>query len=80
MKTLIKSLILACFLMIVPLLSNIALADGPPAPPGSHDAGGNTPPAGNGAPIDGGLSILLTLATGFGIKKIYDLRKNQQKD
>jgi hypothetical protein len=32
-------------------------------------------PVGGGAPIGGGLIILLSLAIGYGSKKIYDARK-----
>ena len=39
---------------------------------GGGSAGG---PAGGGAPIGGGLLILLSLAIGYGTKKIYDRRK-----
>ena len=35
--------------------------------------GGN--PVGGGAPIGGGLLIMLSLAIGYGSKKIYDARK-----
>jgi hypothetical protein len=33
----------------------------------------------NAAPIDGGLGILLVLATGFGIRKVYNAKKNKQE-
>ena len=37
--------------------------------------GAGSAPLGGGAPIGGGLLILLSLAVGYGTKKIYDIRK-----
>lgn len=42
--------------------------DPPPPPGGGHGSGNNQPPA--GAPIDGGLGILLLLGTAFGCVRI----------
>ena len=47
--------------------------DAPPPPPGGHGGGGNP----QGAPMDGGLSILLALSAGYGAKKLYTYRKKQ---
>ena len=50
--------------------------DNPPPPPGGgHGGGGNT----QGAPIDGGLSILLALGAAYGARKIYEARKEKDK-
>jgi hypothetical protein len=38
---------------------------------------GNTPV---GAPIDGGMSILLILGAGYGIRKIYGMKKKEKED
>ncbi len=47
----------------------------PPHPNGgSGPIGGNTP-VGGGAPISGGLIILLSLAAGYGTKKVYQMRE-----
>jgi len=64
---------LALFLAL-PLIN---LADGPPPPPG----GGGGPGGGGvpvGAPIDGGIGILLALGACYGGWKIYDTRKKQK--
>ncbi|MBL7105940.1 MAG: hypothetical protein ISS18_16565, partial [Bacteroidales bacterium] len=37
--------------------------------------GAGAAPVGGGAPIGGGLLIMLSLAIGYGTKKIYDARK-----
>ena len=45
--------------------------------PGDNTIGGGagSAPAGGGAPIGGGLLIMLSLAIGYGTKKLVDLRK-----
>jgi len=43
----------------------------PPVVPGDHGHAGDVPV---GAPIDGGLSILLVLGAGYGAKKLHTLR------
>ena len=49
--------------------------DNPPPPPGGgHGTGGN-----QGAPIDGGLGILLVLGAGYGAKKLYKARKDKNE-
>ena len=48
----------------------------PPLPPANHGNDGNS----RGAPIDGGLGILLALGAAYGGKKVYHLWKDQQKD
>lgn len=46
-----------------------------------QNGNGSTPNAGpvHGAPIDGGLSILLALGLGYGAKKLYDTRKQLEE-
>jgi hypothetical protein len=43
----------------------------PDYPPGTHGAETDQP----GAPIDGGLSILLLMGAAYGAKKVYILKK-----
>ena len=68
-------LILVLFsIMALPLLS---LSDVPPPPNGTGGGGpggGGTPV---GAPIDGGMGILLALGLAYGGKKLYDMRKDK---
>ncbi len=54
----------------------------PPPPPTSGGGSGTGGTSGQrtGAPIGGGLFILLGLATAYGGKKIYDLRKEKLED
>lgn len=73
MKTTLKKLmVLGAFVLI----SGVAL--GQPPVPGEQGGSGNSP-AGGGAPLVGGLGILLALAAGYGAKKVYDARKDLRK-
>ncbi|MEZ5082114.1 MAG: hypothetical protein R2750_01475 [Bacteroidales bacterium] len=59
------------FVILVPV---ILTAQPMPWDPGvGGGEGGN--PVGGGAPIGGGLLIMLSLAIGYGTKKIYELSK-----
>jgi len=74
MKQLIKILaipfFLMCFVYPVDLFSQE-----PPPPPGGH--GSNTNEGPSGAPIDGGLGILLALGASYGACKLYKIRKKK---
>ena len=69
-----KKAIQIIVLLLVVLVPVILTAQPHPADPtiGGGTGGG---PVGGGAPIGGGLLILLSLAIGYGTKKIYDARK-----
>ena len=80
-KLIIKFSIIAC-LMFLPTLSSNLFAQAPPKPPSSDGGttvihGASTDQA--GAPIDGGLSILLLLGSAYGGVKRYLLRKKEKK-
>jgi hypothetical protein len=48
----------------------------PPKPPSDPTSGGNQNPAGpTGSPIEPGTGILLILAAGYSLKKVYEVRK-----
>ncbi|MBM3404867.1 MAG: hypothetical protein FJY10_08255 [Bacteroidetes bacterium] len=74
MRTAIRKIILTTLLIASPVFINTLLADGPTAPPTNPGTGDQ--PIG-GAPIDGGLSILLALGAGYGAKKFYLTRKRK---
>ncbi|MCX6231633.1 MAG: hypothetical protein NTZ33_08815 [Bacteroidetes bacterium] len=65
-----KNILVIAIITLAPLLTNAQ-----PLPPSGagHGTGQNQP--GNGAPLDGGLSILILLGAAFGSKKIYSLKK-----
>ena len=67
-----KFLTITAFLMICvfPIL-----AQAPPAPPSSASNGGTNGPVGGSAPIGNGLVLLITLAAGYGGKKVFDVSK-----
>ena len=69
----LKTVLLTLSLLLV--LTFTASADVPPPPGGS----GGTGPGGSdlpvGAPIDGGLSLLLILGAAYGSKKAMNFRK-----
>ena len=78
MKTLRKLLLTLGFLFISMFMFN-AIADNPldsppPPPGGGHGGGGNQ----QGAPIDGGLGILMALGAGYGSFKLYKSRKAEK--
>jgi len=50
-----------------------------PPPPDNHGESDNQP-AGNGAPIGGGMFILIGLGTAYGGKKYYDYRKRLKNE
>jgi hypothetical protein len=74
-KVIIKLFIV--FTIIVQAPSNLFAQDVPPPPPGGHDQNGNTEGGGNGAPIGGDTWILLGLASGYAVKKVYDRKKKK---
>ena len=51
------------------------LAQAPPTPPA--EANGSGGPVGGGAPIGSGMVLLISLAAGYGGKKVFDLRKER---
>ncbi len=55
--------------------TNSLFAQTAPNPPANHGSNFNQSPSGGGAPIGGGLFILLGLGTAYGGKKLYERRK-----
>jgi len=46
----------------------------PPGMPGAHGETDDQPPGG-GAPIGGGIAVLIALSAAFGSKKLYKLKE-----
>ncbi|MCX6231015.1 MAG: hypothetical protein NTZ33_05680 [Bacteroidetes bacterium] len=69
----IKITLLAC-IMILPLLSAQLIAQ--PQPPFNHNQNGNQPPS--GAPLDGGLSLIVLLSAAYGGRRLQ-LNKKKEK-
>lgn len=76
MKKIIRYLVLIVFMMIAPFLASNILAQEPPPPP-AHGEGDLPGPVGGGAPIGGGLLILLGLGGGYGACKFYKAKKKK---
>ena len=69
MKKLIYPLLIATFVSLTVVVS----ADPPPPPPGNPSTGGGGAPV--GAPIDGGLIVLIALGAVYSAIKLYQVRK-----
>jgi len=64
------------FIFALLAISNPIAAQEPPHPPAAgHGATGNQPPPGGGAPIDGGLSVLIALGVAYGTRKVLKARE-----
>ena len=70
MKRKFRIVLIAGFLIAAPLLM---LAQSPPHPNGGNapNVGGSNGPVGGGAPIGGGVVLLVTMAAGYGAKKLF---------
>ncbi len=77
MKTMVKLLVLGGGLLFGTALPAFSDEPGPPPPPSGHGTGGDQGPA--GAPIDGGLGILITMGAAYGCKKYLQARNKIQK-
>ena len=70
-----KYLLTILMALTLTLWTGNAFSQSVPPPPSSHGATGNQEANGGGAPIGGGLFILLGLGAAYGGKKLYDNRK-----
>ena len=71
MKKVIQILAIALVILVPVILSAQPL----PYDPGVGGGTGGGTPVGGAAPIGGGLLIMLSLAIGYGTRKIYSARK-----
>jgi len=77
MKTIFKRGILLSAILLSIFITSVVLADSPSPTGGSPTGGGGGTPV--GAPIDGGLSILLAMGAAYGGKKLYQARKEKKE-
>jgi len=75
MKTIWKRIGMITLLWAGIILAEIAYPQNPPPMPGGHGQNG-APPV--GAPIDGGLGILLAMGAAYGGKKLYTAWKKNR--
>ncbi|MCF8231537.1 MAG: hypothetical protein K9J27_05050 [Bacteroidales bacterium] len=73
MKKLRKIFIITVFVLISGTITSQTTE--PPDPPGNPTGSGDTPVGGEGAPIGGGIALLLAMGAAYGGKKYYDYRK-----
>ena len=76
MKRLLKPLFITFVFVSLIMLAKVTFAD-PPGPPSGHGSSNNGVPV--GAPIDGGLGILLALGVGYGARKFSQARKEKKE-
>ena len=76
-----KIIITALFIISLSFTSADLLAQGaPPPPPGGHGETGNQPAEGGGAPIGGGLGVLLALGAAYGGRKVYKYYQDKTEE
>lgn len=75
MKKSLIGLLFAMFIYVCSLTAQV-----PPHPNEGGGPGSGDLPVGGGASIGGGLLILLSLAAGYGSKKIYEFRKRSLEE
>jgi len=78
MKNITKFLMAALFVACV-FTTSVFAQDPPPPPNGGHGGGGNQVPGG-GAPIGSGIVLLITLAAGYGAKKVFQGMNADKED
>ena len=56
----------------------VAMAQAPPPPPGGGHGSPNNQGPGGGAPIGGGIAILLSMGAAWGGRKVYQAYQNKE--
>jgi hypothetical protein len=77
MKNVLKKQMFALILLGFMAIIQISQAQAPPPPPGTKGGETNGVPGGGGAPIGSGIVLLITLAAGYGGKKVFEARKQE---
>ena len=75
-----KSLLMIAVLIICIGPMSLFSQDVPPPPPGGGHGAATNQEGGRGAPIGGGLFILLAMGSGYGAYKIYQKKKKSLLD
>ncbi len=57
----------------------VAMAQAPPPPPGGGHGSPNNQGPGGGAPIGGGIAILLSMGAAWGGRKVYQAYQNKEQ-
>ena len=77
MKKVHKSLLFSIILLGFMAISQISFAQFPPPPPSGDKGGSSNGVPGGGAPIGSGIVLLISLAAGYGGKKVFDFKKKK---
>ncbi|MBL7138437.1 MAG: hypothetical protein ISS17_06665 [Bacteroidales bacterium] len=78
MKTFEATIIKICLIILLVGAAFLIFSQ-PPPPPGEGTGSTNTNGNRNGAPIDGGLGILLAMGAAYGGKKLYQAYKKKKE-
>jgi hypothetical protein len=76
MKKMIKILATTVFIFLAAAMFSSINAQPNPGFNGNGDPVGE-PPIGGGAPLGSGIALFVSLAVGYGAKKVYDARKTR---
>lgn len=66
------------FITVYMAISSFMLLAQEPPPPPPDNAGSGGGPVGGGAPIGSGVALVITLAAGYGAKKVFDARTKHE--
>lgn len=75
MKKTLRRIVIIIILVTGPLFMFQGFSESGPTVPGGSPLGGQGGPVGSSAPIDGGLSILLTLSAAYSLKRTWQMKK-----
>ncbi len=75
MKAVFKTWLIIGIFFIVPIF---IFAQNPPHPNGGNAPGSGNVPVGGAAPIGSGFVILISLASGWGVKSVFDAKKRNK--
>lgn len=76
MNRILVKVLLTAFIAAAPI---ILLSQTPPHPNGGNVPGSGNTPVGGASPVGSGMVILLSLAAGYGSRKLYTSYKLKQK-
>jgi hypothetical protein len=73
-----KNILIPIFILCFIIGGQVLFAQGPPNPPTDPSLQG--PPVGGGAPIGGGIELLLVMGLAYGSKKTYKIWKKNSEE
>lgn len=70
-----KAIIISITAIVLMLSPMFIQAQNPPHPNGGNSPDATNTPVGGGAPLDGGIALLLAMGAGYGMRKIFKQSK-----